>query len=217
MQNKKLVLISIVVLVLIFIGAIFGFNKNKSNKIESYAKENSSGAPFVREHSVKLGDNKKNIIITQFTDPECPACRNFHPAIYKIYKEYYEDIQLVVRYLDNHKNSAYVIKILEASRLQNKYKEVTEIVYKYQPEWASKTNPNPELLWKYLPTIDGIDIEKLKEDVANIDISKLLELDRKDANKLGVRGTPSFFVNGKELENLIYNEFLDLVESEIYK
>jgi protein-disulfide isomerase len=134
-----------------------------------------------------------------------------------IYKEYYEDVQLVIRYLDNHKNSEYAIKILEASRLQNKYNEVNELVFKYQPAWSSKTKPNPSLLWTYLPNIEGLDIKKLREDFDTIDISDILELDRKDAITLGVRGTPSFFVNGKKLDKLIYQEFLDLVESEIYK
>lgn len=217
MQNKKIVFISIVVLALIFIGALIGFNKNETNKVETLAKTNSKGAPFVREHSVRLGDNKKNIIITEFTDPECPACRAFHPAVYNIYKEYYEDVHLVIRYLDNHKNSKYVIKILEASRKQNRYKEVSDLVYKYQPVWAEKNNPKPKLLWTFLPSIEGLDVEKLKQDVDTIDIDEILSLDRKDATTLGVRGTPSFFVNGKKLENLSYQEFLDLVESEIYK
>lgn len=217
MQNKKIVFISIAVLALIFIGALVGFKKNETNKVELLAKTNSKGAPFVRDHSIKFGDNKKNVIITEFTDPQCPACRAFHPAIYNIYKEYYEDVKLVIRYLDNHKNSKYVIKILEASRNQNKYKEVSDLVYKYQPAWADKNNPNPKLLWNFLKDIEGLDIEKLKQDVDTIDVDELLSLDRKDANTLGVRGTPSFFVNGKKLENLSYQEFLDLVESEIYK
>ncbi len=217
MQNKKVVFISLAILVLVFIGAIIGFKKSESNKVELLASTSSKGAPFVREHSVRLGDNKKNIIITEFTDPECPACRAFHPAVYNIYKEYYQEVHLVIRYLANHKNSAYVIKIMEASRNQNKYQEVSDLVYKYQPAWAAKDNPKPKLLWTFLPTIEGLDVEKLKQDVDTIDISDLLALDRKDANILGVRGTPSFFVNGKKLENLIYQEFLDLVESEIYK
>jgi len=217
MQNKKIVFISIAVLALVFIGAMMGFNKSESKKVESIAKTSSKGAPFVRDHSIRLGDNKKNIIITEFTDPECPACRAFHPAIYNIYKEYYEDVHLVIRYLANHRNSEYVIKIMEASRKQNKYQEVSDLVYKYQPAWAAKNNPNPELLWNYLPNIEGLDVNKLKEDVKKIDISDMLALDRKDADSLGIRGTPSFFVNGKKLQKLIYQDFLDLVESEIYK
>lgn len=217
MQNKKTVFISILILGLISIGTIFAFNKSESKKIEKLAEQNASEAPFIRPHSVKFGDNKKNITIVEFVDPECVACRAFDPAVYNIYKEYYEDVQLVIRYLANHKNSEIVIKILEASRAQDKYKEVSRIIYKYQPIWASTTNPNVESLWTYLKEVEGLDVAKLKEDVAIIDISKILKLDREDARTLNVRGTPSFFVNGKELKDLIYQDFLDLVETEIYK
>ena len=217
MQNKKIVFISISVLIAAFIVAVMFFQKDKTEKIEKLAEDNTSGAPFVRAHSIKFGDNKKNIVITEFTDPQCPSCRAFYPAIYNIYKDNYEDISLVIRYLDNHKNSKYAIKILEASRAQNKYKEVQELIYQYQPVWGDPKKPNPEILWTYLPNIEGLDIEKLKQDVSSINIDKMLELDRKDAKTLGVRGTPSFFVNGKELKSLSYQEFEDLVESEIYK
>ncbi len=217
MQNKKTVITSIIVVLSIFIIAAMFFKSEKQEKIEKLAQNNENGAPFVREHSVKFGNNKKNVVITEFTDPECPSCRAFYPAIYNIYKDNYDDISLVVRYLDNHKNSKYVIKILEASRKQNKYKEVQALVYKYQPAWADKQNPNPKILWTFLPNIEDLDIEQLKKDVSSINIDKMLELDRKDATTLGVRGTPSFFVNGKKLETLSYQEFVDLVESEIYK
>lgn len=217
MQNKKIVFVSIIALIAIFVVAMIVFQKDKTDKIEKLAQDNSSGAPFVRDHSIKFGDNKKNVVITEFTDPQCPSCRAFYPAIYNIYKENYEDISLVIRYLDNHQNSKFAIKILEASRAQDKYKEVQKLIYQYQPVWGDPTKPNPEILWTFLPNIEGLDVEKLKQDFATINVDKMLELDRKDATTLGVRGTPSFFVNGKELKNLIYQEFEDLVESEIYK
>ncbi|PLY07593.1 MAG: disulfide bond formation protein DsbA [Arcobacter sp.] len=217
MQNKKIVFISVAVLIAVFIAAVMIFQNNKTEKIEKLAENNSTGAPFVRDHSIKFGKNEKNVVITEFTDPQCPSCRAFYPAIYNIYKDNYENISLVIRYLDNHQNSKFAIKILEASRLQDRYKEVEKLIYQYQPIWADPKKPNPELLWTYLPNIEGLDIEKLKQDVATINIDKMLELDRKDAKTLGVRGTPSFFVNGKKLEKLIYQKFEDLVESEIYK
>ncbi len=217
MQNKKIIFITIIILGLFSIGTFFAFNKSESKKIEKLSKQNISGAPFIREHSAKFGDNKKNITIVEFVDPECGACRAFEPTVYKIYKQYYEEVQLVIRYLANHKNSEFVIKILEASRAQNKYKEVSKIIYKYQPEWASSAQPDVDLLWTYFKEVEGLDIAKLEEDTAIIDITNMLKLDKEDARTLNVRGTPSFFVNGKELKELVYQDFLDLVENEIYK
>ena len=51
----------------------------------------------------------------------------------------------------------------------------------------------------------------------NPKIDKIIESDAKDANVLGVKGTPTIFVNEKKLNTLSQKELFDLVETEIYK
>lgn len=92
---------------------------------------------------------KKNISIVEFLNPECESCALFHPIIRKLYKEYHEDIQIVTRYLANHKNSKFAIKILEASREQGKYEEVLDVMFEKQHLWAMHNNEKPELLWDF--------------------------------------------------------------------
>ena len=124
MQNKKLVLGSLLTLIILFMGSAF-FYKSSETKKEEVAVSSRADS-LIAEHSIKLGENKKNISIVEFLDPECESCALFHPIIRKLYKEYHEDIQIVTRYLANHKNSKFAIKILEASREQGKYEEVLE-------------------------------------------------------------------------------------------
>ena len=52
---------------------------------------------------------------------------------------------------------------------------------------------------------------------AEEEIDKIIESDAKDANALGVKGTPTIFVNEKKLNTLSQKELFDLVETEIYK
>lgn len=72
-------------------------------------------------------------------------------------------------------------------------------------------------MWQYLAEIQGLNINKLKEDFNNPKIDKIIEIDAKDAKELGVKGTPSFFVNEKRLSTLSEKDLFNLVESEIYK
>lgn len=215
MQNKKLVLGTLVVLVLIFIGLGYFYKSNETKKEEvtTLTKSNS----LVREHSIKFGENKKNIYVVEFLDPECESCALFHPIIRKLYKEYHEDIQLVIKYVPNHKNSKFAVKILEASREQNKYEEVLSVIFEKQPIWAEHNNQKPELLWQFLSEIPQLDIDKLKEDSKNPKIEKLMDIDMSDASELNVRGTPTIFVNEKRLSVLSEKDLFDLVEAEIYK
>ena len=215
MQNKKLVLGSLLALIILFMGSAF-FYKSSETKKEEVAVSSRADS-LIAEHSIKLGENKKNISIVEFLDPECESCALFHPIIRKLYKEYHEDIQLVVRYIPNHKNSRFAVKILEASRVQNKYEEVLSVIFEKQPLWAEHNNEKPELLWEFLSVIPELDINKLKEDSKDPQIDKIMDIDTQDANQLNVRGTPTIFVNEKRLSVLSQKDLFDLVEAEIYK
>lgn len=190
----------------------------KGNEAVKDEKEVLSKSDLLtRDYSIKFGDNKKNISVVEFVDPECESCALFHPILRKLYKDYHEDIQLVVKYIPNHKNSKFAIKLLEASREQNKYEEVLSIIFEKQPLWAQHDNEKPELLWDFLAQIDGLDMNKLKEDFKNPKIDEIINTDKNDAQELGVRGTPTIFVNGKRLTTLSQKDLFDLVEAEIYK
>jgi len=216
MKNKKVVFFTLVLLVVGFIAAIMAY-QNSVDKKNQELVANKNGAPFIRDHSISFGENQNKVIITEFLDPECEACAYYYPSIKKVYKEYYEEIRLVIRYLANHQNSEFAVKILESSRVQNKYTEVLEVIFSTQEKWAKHGDTRPELLWQFLSKIEGLDIEKLKKDVSTIDIKNLLSKDRLDAAKLKVTGTPSVFVNGKKAKDLSYDGIVNLVESEIYK
>ncbi len=211
MQNKNLVFISILAVVALFVLAIYFYKDSISNN-----RANINDV-LLKEYSFSKGSNKKNIVIAEFLDPECESCAAFHPFIKKLYKEYSDDILIVTRYLANHKNSKMAIEILEASRQQNLYNEVLDVIFEKLPIWAEHNNEKPELLWEFLKSIDSLDIAKLKEDMKNPKIAEIIKQDKEDATLLGVRGTPTIFVNGVELEVLSPKALFDLVEKEIYK
>ncbi len=215
MQNKKLVGISLLVLIVLFVGLAYFYKNNQTQKETLLIS--SSNKSLVTAQSVSFGENKKNITIVEFLDPECESCAVFHPIMRKVYKEHYSDIKLVIRYLANHKNSKYAIKILEASREQNKYEEVLSLIFEKQPLWAAHNNEKPELIWTFLTQIEGLNIDKLKEDMKNPKIDEIIDNDAKDARILSVKGTPTVFVNEKKLERITQKDLFDLVESEIYK
>jgi protein-disulfide isomerase len=215
MQNQKTVLIAILLLIIGFVTGAMMYQKIMDEKNQQLAAT-KKGAPFVRDHAPTFGKNLNKVTIVEFMDPECESCAYFHPVVKKVFDEYKEETRLVYRYLANHGNSKFAVKLLEAARLQNKFNETLDVIFKYQAKWAPHNAPNPELLWKFLPEA-GLDMLKLKNDFKTINIDEILTLDRRDSQKIGVRGTPTIFVNGKLLKNLEYKDFLDLVESEIYK
>ncbi|RLA63827.1 MAG: disulfide bond formation protein DsbA [Epsilonproteobacteria bacterium] len=173
------------------------YKSYESNRLGFLAKKDSS--IFVREYSPQFGDKNAKVFLIEFLDPECESCRQFYPQIKNLLKEFKGKVKLIVRYAPFHRNSKFIIKALEASRKQKKYWEALELLFKYQPNWGNHHNPQPNLIFKYLPEI-GINIKKLKSDMNDPEIEKRIAQDILDLKQLNVRGTPAFFVNGKSPE-----------------
>ena len=212
MQKQIIVFISIVLLILLY---VLGDNIYKSQQAKLYgfiAQENAS--TFVREHSQTLGSDDAKVYLIEFSDPACETCATYHSFVKKLMTANPGKIKLVVRYATFHDGSDYMVKILEAARKQGKYWETLEVMYKTQPHWASHHNPQPQLIWKFLPNA-GLDLEKIRIDMNDPEIAKLIQQDLADAKTLNVRKTPGFFVNGKPLLRFGRNQLQELVESEI--
>jgi protein-disulfide isomerase len=194
-----------------FLGKKIYENKSDENKLALTADQFSLLVP---DHSVKLGPENPTVYLVEFLDPECESCRAFAPLVKSLMSEFEGKIQLVVRYATFHASSELAIKILEASRKQDKYWEVLDVLFQFQPEWGSHHDPRPDLIWYYLPRT-GVDIQRLKEDMKDPAISSLIDQDRKDGMTLGITGTPSFFINGKPLQNFGYEPLREMIQKEI--
>lgn len=213
MKNKiGLIIGTLGVLLLAFFIASNFYNKTQSNKINALAQDDR--ALFDRPYSPSKGSPMSRVTLVEFLDPECESCRKFHPYVKSLLKEFDGSIRFVVRYAPFHQNSKLAVQLLEAAAKQNKYWETLEVFFKFQPQWGDHHNPKPELLWDYL-NIVGLDIDKIKKDMNDPEILKNLEQDIADGIKLGVRRTPTFFVNGKQLTNFGFEPLKALIESEL--
>lgn len=213
MKNKfYLLFISAVVLIGFFILAAEMFHRFEMKRLDFLSHEKAE--LFIRPYSPVKGETNAKIFVTEFLDPECESCRAMFPLVNKLLEDYKGKIKVVIRYVPLHKNSRFAIKVLEASREQGKYWEALEVLFKFQPNWGNHHNPQPVLIWEYLPYV-GIDVEKIKRDMNAYKIETIIEQDLADARVLGVRGTPTFFVNGKPLEKFGAEALKEAIEKEI--
>ena len=215
MKNKIIILTaSVVILVgLFFIGSKL-YKDSETSRIAGLSSENAK--LFFPDHSPVFGEKDAKIIITEFLDPECESCRMFYPKVKELLKMYEGKVKLVVRYAAFHQNSVHAIKVLEATRKQNKYWESLGLLFSYQPAWADHHNPQPQLVFTYLTEV-GVDIEKLKSDMKDPEYDKIIQKDQQDLETLNVRGTPTFFVNGQPLESFGIGSLYQAVSREVKK
>ena len=212
MKKKYIVLLSSVFLILLFVFGVYIYKNYQIKKYGFLSQKNAS--TFVREYSQTLGSEDAKIYLVKFTDPGCETCSKFHPFVKKLMSIYQNKIKLVIRYAPFHKGADDMVKILEASRKQGKYWETLEVMYETQRYWASHHDPQPQRIWEFLPKA-GLDLEKIRTDMDDPEIKKIIDQDMADAKTLSVRKTPGFFVNGRPLPRFGYKELQELVESEI--
>lgn len=213
-MKYKLILIGVAIVSMAAAFAITWniYQNKKTEELTTMAQ--ASFEKFVPDYAPKLGPSKPDVYLVEFLDPECESCREFYPMVKMLLEEFEGRVQLVVRYAPFHPNSKMVIKILEASRKQGKYWETLETLFRYQPQWGSHHDPKPDLVWKYLPE-SGVDVERIKVDMNDPEIEKMLAREVQDLTDLGVRATPTFFVNGKPLSTFGYEPLRQLVRQEL--
>jgi protein-disulfide isomerase len=173
-------------------------------------------ALLVRPDSPSKGPRDAQVTIVEFLDPECEACRAMHPIVSRVMAEYEGRVRLVVRYVPLHRNSLLAASALEAAGEQGRYWEMLEVLFANQPVWGDHHAPRPELIPDYARQI-GLDMAAFEPSYQGIKHRAKVERDRADAERLGVRGTPTFYVNGRRLEQLGYGPLRALIEEELAK
>ena len=230
MNSKKITVSVLVVIVLVFF--FLGMNayqkriqNSQAEKVSQVISQSSSPSGsqasqtdnrLVRFHSPVFGPKSAPVTIVEFFDPACETCRAFYPIVKNILKQYPNDVRLVIRYAPFHAGSDQVVKLLEASKRQNKYLPVLEMVLAAQPQWADHGKPDIDLAYQAAKEA-GLDIAKAQTDAQGSDIAAVLKQDIEDLTALEVTKTPTFFVNGRGLPSFGDQQLLALVAEEVAK
>ena len=62
-----------------------------------------------------------------------------------------------------------------------------------------------------------LDLEKFNRDMASVSIQGTINRDMNDARALGVRGTPTVFINGKQMKERSTRGFERIIDTELKK
>lgn len=202
-------------IVLLIVGATLYARAQKSERARQEATApKPDTALFVRPHSHILGPKDAKVTIVEFLDPECESCRAIYPYVKALLGQYKDKVRLVIRYMPFHPNSMLAASALEAAAEQGKYWEMLEVLFQNQPAWGDHHQPRPELIPDYAQQI-GLDMTAFRQTLNSAKHRTIVEQDKADGQKLGVQGTPTFFVNGRRLDRLGYEPLKALIDEEL--
>ena len=201
MFRRKFILSTLALGTVGFTGASWWF-KNQQSASEKALLPVKDNEALIRSYSPIIGDKDAPVTIVEFFDPACEACRAFHPIVKKILTEHGKSVRVVIRYTAFHGEASQVaVRYLEAARMQGLFEPVLEALLISQPQWASHGRMRPELIASIAQSA-GLDLGKAQSQIRAPQTAGVLIQDSKDVQTLGIRQTPSFFVNSNQLEPL---------------
>ncbi len=142
------------------------------------------------------------VTVIEYLDFECEACGAYFPLVKRLSQEYKDKVLFVSRYfpLPGHKNGMTSALAVEAAGRQGKYWEMYDLVFEEQKKWGERSAADPTIFERYAEQL-GLDMERFRQDVGSQEVKDRVLRDRDSGNQLGVNGTPSFFLNGKKIQN----------------
>jgi len=213
-QNKRLfkrILVWICIFIAIGLG-IFGLVKLSDNL-------GSSGILMYGVSPVDQvqGNPDASVVLLEYSDFQCPGCALYHSIPQPVMEEFNDRLLFAYRHfpLKNvHKNANNAAKAAEAAGRQGKFWEMGDMIFLNQRDWSLHSNVK-NVFTDYARTLD-LDIEKFTVDINSDEVEEKVDNDYKSGIQSGVNATPTFFLNGKKMENVqSYEEFKSIIEQAI--
>jgi len=164
-----------------------------------------------------LGSDSAPIEITEYSDFECPFCASFATVQMPVVRE-----QLIAtgrvrwRYRDfplpTHTYSRYAALAAQCAGEQGKFWEMHDQLFTNH-QWA-QTGKNPRGLFRDFARAIGVDLDKYDPCMDGQRYAGRIQASVQEGEARGVKGTPSFYVNGRPYQGRsASDDFKALVDS----
>jgi protein-disulfide isomerase len=156
------------------------------------------------------------VTIVEISDFECPFCGRVEPTIKQVQDKYGKDVRVV--WMNNplpfHKNAKPAANAALEAHAQKGNKGFWAMHEKMFANQKALTTDNLEKWAKEI----GLNMGKFKKALADDKYGKTIQEQQTLASSLGARGTPAFFINGRNLRGAQpLTAFTSLIDEELAK
>ncbi|OWV02369.1 thioredoxin domain-containing protein [Fibrobacter sp. UWR2] len=146
------------------------------------------------DNSPIFGNTKDpKLTIVEFTEFQCPYCSRIAPVMKELNQKYPDKIKFVYKHfpLSFHSNAKAAAAASIAAQNQGKFWEFRYALAPHSRELSDST-------YIAIATEIGLDVEKFKKEmVLDSAMEARIDKDFQLGVKVGVQGTPNFYINGK--------------------
>ena len=163
---------------------------------------------------IVMGKEDAPYTIVEYSSMTCPHCANFHADVLPELKKKYIDTGIAKYILREYPfdNVAAAAFMLARCVDKSKYFDFVDLLYANQEDWAFGGDPLPAL--QKFSKQAGFTEARFNECLRDEKLLKHVEWVRdRGHSEFGVRATPTFFINGKRLENHSIGDFDAILEN----
>ena len=157
--------------------------------------------------SPSKGAAKPAVTLVEWADFECPFCAVAAPLLKGIVDKYPDQVQLVFKHypLSAHQHSENAARAAVAAQKQGKFWPLSYAMFESQKAGLDE----PSIM--KLARDAGLDMKGFESDIASEATADSVARDRKQADDLGLEGTPMIYINGRyfSLENFDLRQDLE--------
>jgi protein-disulfide isomerase len=158
------------------------------------------------------GNKNAPVTIVEFSDFQCPYCSRLQPTLRQVLDAYPQEVRLVYKHfpLAFHKQARNAAKASMAAGEQGKFWGMHDIIFE---NYNTLTEEKFSEFAKQL----GLDMEKFKTDYTSTKYDKQIQDEFNMGQRIGVRGTPTLFLNGKMMTRRSFNDFKQAIDEALKK
>ncbi len=153
------------------------------------------------------------VVIVEFADFQCPFCKEANPIIQQIRKEYKDRVKIIYRdFVDaaSHPQALNAAMAAECADEQGKFWSYRDMIFSNQANLSIEK-------FKEIAVNLGLETEQFNQCLDDKKYSFEVFNDLEDGSKLGITGTPAFFINGSKIEGVIpYDTFKQIIDRALF-
>lgn len=145
------------------------------------------------------GEANAPVTFEEFGDFQCPPCAKLAPASRQLEEDYGDKLRVIFRHfpLAIHPHAQDAALAAEAAGLQGRFWEMHDLLYKEQAGWSKAADARP--LFNSYAGMLGLNLDRFKADLDRPEVKERVASDQKRGTELGVSGTPTIFINGRQV------------------
>jgi len=153
------------------------------------------------------------VTIIEWSDFECPFCARGAERVNEIIAKYGDKVRFAYKHqpLSFHKNAMLAAQASMAAHEQGKFFEYHDLLF------ANQRSLERDSLERYAEQL-GLDMTKFRSALDSGKYAAYVRKDSQDGSALGATGTPTFFVNGRQIVGAKpLAEFSRIIDEELAK